>query len=97
MPDKVDLVKQPDAAVIEVRLLPWRPRRRRLSTERISDDAGEILIDVGSSFDVAGLAVGLMMLGFIFVLAPVFHRVRAINQPRRGDDDRRLPVRFSLS
>jgi hypothetical protein len=70
--EPASFAKQPTTAVIEVRLSPWRPRRRRFKADRFGEDAGELLIDVGSGFDDLGaFAIALLVLGLIFVAAPV--------------------------
>jgi hypothetical protein len=73
MSSSVRFDKQPQAAFIDVRLLPWRPRPRRLRRGRANDtlDRLDLLDGVGGFDDLGGLALGVFIAVVIYLAAPL--------------------------
>jgi len=73
MTTPVPAVTRRVGAMIEVRALPWRPRRRRIDPDRLRVDATDLAFD-----DLAGAVIGLVGTVLLFVLAPLLAVVIAI-------------------
>lgn len=73
MPSSVSFEKQPLAAFIDVRLLPWRPRPRRIRRGRAGDglDGLDFLDGLGGLDDLSGLALGVVVAIVIYLAAPL--------------------------
>ena len=68
MAEPVRLSTEP--AVIHVRLLPWRPRIRKMDPERVRDAVDGDILDA-ADFDLAGIVIGVLFVVFVYLAAPV--------------------------
>ena len=67
-----------DVAALEIRVLPWRPRRRTIDPEKLRDRVGDAT-DVATVVDsVPGLLIGLGAMVLCYVAAPLVAIVVAI-------------------
>ncbi|ROS26029.1 hypothetical protein EDF34_2355 [Cellulomonas sp. PhB150] len=74
--DAVDSpVSKHHIAFLEIRVLPWRPRRRTINPDDLRDAAPDSLDFFD---DVAGLVIGVVMMIVLYVAAPVVAVVLAI-------------------
>ena len=73
MASSVSFEKQPLAAFIDVRLLPWRPRPRKLRRDRAGDglDGLDFLDGLGGLDDLSGLALGVVVAIVIYLAVPL--------------------------
>jgi hypothetical protein len=68
-------VSKHHVAAIEIRVLPWRPRRRKIDPEVIRDGATDVADVVD---DLPGLLIGLGAMIVCYVAAPLIAIVLAI-------------------
>jgi hypothetical protein len=68
-------VSKHHVAAIEIRVLPWRPRRRKIDPEVIRDGATDVADVVD---DLPGLLIGIVAMILCYVAAPLVAIVLAI-------------------
>jgi len=61
---------KPKPAALEIRVLPWRPRRRKFDSSDLADGAGDVL-DIVDDDTGIGLVIGLVATVVLLVFAPV--------------------------
>ncbi|MEN0130531.1 MAG: hypothetical protein AAGC49_13890 [Brevundimonas sp.] len=62
---------KPTYAALEIRVLPWRPRRRKIDPDKLRDGVADVA-DVASVIDdLPGAVIGLGMMLVCYVAAPL--------------------------